>query len=99
MPDAGDPDRERDRPRGLHRGRRGAGDFGSLSIRVQPADADIFIDGERWQSAGGERLVVETPAGRRIVEIRKAGSRTFSQEIDVRPGEVYVLNVSLRGDE
>lgn len=75
-------------------------DFGSLAIRVQPADADVFIDGERWATSGpGDRLVVQVPAGRRHVEVRKTGLRTFSQDVTVRAGETLSLNISLRTEE
>ncbi len=44
--------------------RASAAGFGTLAIRVQPADAIVLIDGERWQtSSGQDRLVVEVPAG------------------------------------
>src|SRR5262245_57551423 len=33
-----------------------------LSIRVQPAETTVFIDGERWSGpADGERLIVQVP--------------------------------------
>jgi len=55
--------------------------YGTLAIRVQPGDAEIMIDGERWTSSeSGERLVVQVPDGRHHLEIRKAGFRTRSEE-------------------
>lgn len=72
------------------------GDLGTLSIRVQPEGAVVFIDGERWEWPSGEsQLAVEVPAGRRQVEIRREGHRTYTTTVDVRPGEVRNLNVSL----
>ena len=39
-------------------------DFGTLNMRVQPADAIVIIDGERWDSPeGGSRLSVQLLAG------------------------------------
>jgi PEGA domain-containing protein len=71
--------------------------YGSVSIRVQPADADVSIDGEAWRSpAGQERLVVELSEGSHTIEIRKAGYRTYVTQVDVRRGDTSQLNVSLR---
>ena len=101
-PRGGDRDDPRGDPRGDGRGdpRRGANDFGAIAIRVQPANAEILIDGERWDhGAGGDRLIVQVPSGRRHVEIRLPGHRMFSQDVNVRPGETVPLNVSLRSEE
>lgn len=75
--------------------RRGDASFGSIALRVQPADAEVMIDGDKWQSAPGERLVVELSAGPHRVEIRKDGYRTYMTEINVRPGETASLNVAM----
>jgi hypothetical protein len=73
-----------------------AGAFGSVSIRVQPADAQIFIDGEPWTGpASQDRLVVQLARGRHHVEVRKDGYDTYSYEIDVRAGATATLNISL----
>ena len=68
---------------------------GTLSVRVQPIDAEIRIDGERWQGSDGERLVVELGPGRHRVEIRRDGYKAHETEVDVRTGETTALNVSL----
>ena len=68
----------------------------TLLIRVQPADADVLIDGERWSGAGGDdRLVVQVTDGRHRIEVRKEGYEPFTTEVDVRGGESVPLNVSL----
>jgi hypothetical protein len=70
--------------------------FGQVAIRVQPGDAEVTIDGEPWKGPpGAERLVVHLPAGTHRVEIRKDGFDTFVTAVDVKRGEVTVLNVSL----
>ena len=59
---------------------RSAAGFGTLAIRVQPADAIVLIDGERWQtSSGQDRLVVDVPQGPHRIEIRKEG---FDEVLD-----------------
>jgi PEGA domain len=69
---------------------------GSLSIRVQPSDAVVLIDGERWHNSDpGARLVVHVTEGTHRVEVRKEGYKPFVTTIDVRRGEVNTLNVSL----
>lgn len=70
--------------------------FGQVAIRSQPADADVLIDGERWEGSQEEnRLVVNLAAGSHRIEIRKAGFATFVKTVQVKPGETAVVNVSL----
>jgi hypothetical protein len=71
--------------------------YGAIAIRVQPGEADILIDGEKWRGPDAQdRLVVEVPEGRHMVEIQKSGFRTYVTDVDVRRGETATLNVSLR---
>ena len=70
--------------------------FGTLSIQVRPPDAEIFIDGERWNaSAESGPLQVQLPPGTHRVEVRSAGRQTFSREITIRAGETTPLNIAL----
>jgi hypothetical protein len=69
-------------------------------IRVQPAHADVLIDGERWEVAtGNEPLVVQIAAGSHRVEVRKPGYRVYAAQVDVRRGESSPINVSLSREE
>jgi hypothetical protein len=73
--------------------------YGTLAIRVQPGDADVLVDGERWSGPqGNERLLIEVPEGRHTIEIRKSGYRSYMTDVDVRRGEPTPLNVSLRSE-
>ncbi len=73
-----------------------ADQFGTLAVRVQPADAQVLIDDELWQGFEGyDRLVVEIGAGVHDVEVRRDGYRTYRTEVDVREGDTTMLNVSL----
>jgi PEGA domain-containing protein len=75
---------------------RNADRFGAVAVRVQPADADVFIDGERWETPAGEnRLLVELSEGTHRVEIRKAGYKPYTSNVTIRSGETVTLNVSL----
>jgi hypothetical protein len=71
-------------------------DAGSVAIRVQPAGAEIVIDGERWEGpAAGEQLVVQVAAGTHRIEVRLDGYRTYASDVEVRRGDTATLNVSL----
>ncbi len=73
--------------------------FGTLALRVQPDDAEVLIDGERWTpSQAGERLLVQLTGGRHQVEIRKPGYTSFTSEVAVTTGETTTLNVSLSSE-
>ena len=98
MPPPDDPRGAPDNPRP----RQGQGNaaYGTLSIKVQPGDADVSIDGENWRGPGGQdRLTVEVAEGSHTVEIRKAGYRNYVTQVDVRRGQTTPLNVSLRGEQ
>ena len=74
-------------------------EYGTLAVRVQPADAEVSIDGAPWQGPGGQdRLVIEVAEGSHTVEIRKAGFRTYVTQVEIRRGETSQLNVSLRNE-
>jgi hypothetical protein len=81
---------------GQRPGPRTASEFGAVSLRVQPRDAEVLIDGERWDgSSGDDRLVVELAPGTHHVEVRKDGFRTYRTDLTVRRGETTTLNVGL----
>jgi len=69
---------------------------GTLSIRVQPANAEIRVDGERWRGPeADEHLVVQLAEGTHHVEVQRDGYQQFSADIQVHRGETTPLNVSL----
>ena len=78
---------------------RGGDRFGAVAVRVQPADADVLIDGERWETPGGERVLVQLSEGTHRIEVRKSGYRTYTSTVRVRSGETVTLNVSLSPGE
>jgi hypothetical protein len=101
QPPAGDPGRTNpipDRPGDRRPDNRSpdSGNFGTLNIRVQPADAVVIIDGEKWDSPeGGSRLVVQLAGGSHRVEVRKDGFKPYSATVQIRAGEAQTLNISL----
>ena len=77
--------------------RRTPSRYASLSLRVQPSGSTVHIDGERWDGpADDERLIVQVPEGRHVIEVDREGYEHFTTEVDVRPGETVPLNVSMR---
>jgi hypothetical protein len=75
---------------------QGASGYGTLSLRVQPGDASVLVDGEAWHgSQSQERIALQLGDGRHHVQIEKAGFQRFSADVDVRAGETSTLNVSL----
>ena len=71
-------------------------DFGTLNLRVQPGDAVVIIDGERWDSPeGGSRLMVQLAGGSHRIEVRKDGFKPYTSTVQIRPGETQSLNISL----
>jgi hypothetical protein len=79
-------------------GQQARAGFGTLSIRVQPGDAEVLIDGEKWEGVDPRgRLSIELSEGTHRIEVQKAGFTTYSTEVRVRRGQVTTLNVSLTG--
>jgi len=73
-----------------------AASSGTLAVRVQPAGAEVLIDGERWTSGqSDDRLIVQVSEGPHHVEVRKDGFRRFSTDVQVHRGETTPINVSL----
>lgn len=67
----------------------------TIAIRVQPGDASVLVDGERWQSSGGDRLDIQVTPGEHRIEVQKDGYQPFATTVRVRPGETSPVNVSL----
>ena len=71
--------------------------YGTLSLGVQPGDANVLVDGESFLSGRGPQspFSVQLGEGHHHLQVEKAGFDTFSVDIDVRAGETTSLNVSL----
>jgi hypothetical protein len=70
--------------------------FGFLAIRVEPADAQIFVDNEAWVALEGRgELLMHIEAGWHQLEIRKDGYQTFRTDIELSAGVTTRLNVKL----
>jgi hypothetical protein len=83
-------------PQGSEPGGAQTSSFGTLAIRVQPSDATVVIDGERWDSPeGGSRLLVQLSPGSHQIEVRKEGFKTYTTTVTIRAGATESINVSL----
>ena len=70
---------------------------GTLSIRVTPSDAEVYVDGERWAGpATSDRLNIRLTTGKHRIEVRKEGLTTYTEEVLIRPSATLTLNVSLK---
>lgn len=72
--------------------------YGSLAVRVQPADAEIIVNGESWASPEAGDLTLQLAEGTYSVEIRRDGFRPYRTQVQVRRDETTALNVSLSRD-
>jgi hypothetical protein len=70
---------------------------GTIALRVQPADAEVLIDGQPWRgSAGQDRVLVDLSEGRHQLQVRSSGYVGYLTEVEVRRGETATLDVTLR---
>ena len=73
--------------------------FGAIAIRVQPGDAEVLIDGERWEGPrDDEALVVQVAPGAHRIEVRKDGYRPYNADVVVTAAQTSPLNVVLPRD-
>lgn len=71
--------------------------FGTLALRVQPPDAEVMVDGNRWNGAADRELLnIELPEGRHHIEVRRDGMATYTEDVLIRRDRTLTLNVSLR---
>ena len=70
--------------------------FGVLTLRVQPAAAEVRIDGEIWGHIGGiAELSIHLPAGMHGIELFRNGQVVFSTDVDILMGRATPLNIKL----
>jgi hypothetical protein len=69
---------------------------GTLELRLQPADAEVLVDGQSWQRSGADRVTIDLSEGNHSVQVRKSGYVGYLTDVDIRPGETATLDVNLR---
>ena len=62
---------------------------------MQPREAEVSVDGQRWMTSGDGEFQIQLPAGRHRVEIELQGFQRFSSDIDVREDGATPVNISL----
>jgi len=67
---------------------------GTLDITVQPADAEVLIDGQ--PSGGSAQFLVDVSEGEHAVQARRQGYVGYLTSVMIRRGETVPLNISLR---
>jgi hypothetical protein len=67
---------------------------GAILVEANVPDATVAVDGEPAGTTPLERPVVAEP-GRRVVEVSRRGYETVGRVVEVREGEVSVLDVAL----
>jgi len=71
-------------------------EYGTLSVRVQPGAGNVLVDGERWEgTSSDDRLLLQLPTGRHVIEVEKEGYRRYITEVTVQKGETSNLSVAL----
>jgi len=68
------------------------GIFGEITVRAQPADAQLFVDGK---PAGGANQTLRLVAATHDIEIRKAGFVDFKKSVTPRPGIPQLIETTL----
>jgi hypothetical protein len=69
---------------------------GTLALSLQPADAEVLVDGTPWRGDGGNRLTIDLSEGRHNIQIRKQGFIGYLTDVQIRRGETATLDVQLK---
>ena len=68
---------------------------GTLDLQVQPAEAEVRIDGKVWASSERGRVVVSLSSGAHRIDVSSAGYRDYGTDLVVPGGETIQLKVTL----
>jgi hypothetical protein len=77
-------------------GQADASGRGTLSLSLQPSDAEVLVDGTPWNGAAQDRLTIDLSEGRHNIQIRKRGYVGYLTDVQIRPGETTNLDVRLK---
>lgn len=69
---------------------------GTLELTLQPADAQVLVDGQSWQRSGADHVTIDLSGGRHNIQVRKAGYVGYLTDVDIRPSETTTLSVNLK---
>lgn len=69
---------------------------GTLSVGIQPGDAEVLLDGKKQSlPAGQTRLIIQLPEGVHRLVIQKTGFQTYETDLQIRRGRTLAFDVSL----
>lgn len=74
------------------------GQVGTLALQVEPAGAEVLVDGEPVEAASGA-LEVPVDPGHRVIEARREGYLPLRQEVDVAPGARVAVALRLKREK
>jgi hypothetical protein len=63
--------------------------YGTLALRVQSENVEVWIDGERWTSSDGGRFVIQLSSGRHHVEAVGSGHRNTRRTSRCAMGDAH----------
>jgi hypothetical protein len=69
---------------------------GTLELTLDPADAEVLVDGQPWQRSGSNHVTMDLAEGRHNLQVRKSGFVGYLTDVDIRPAETTTLDVNLR---
>jgi hypothetical protein len=70
---------------------------GTLSLSLQPLDAEVLVDGSPWRgAASGDHLTIDLSEGRHNLQIRKPGFVGYLTDVQIRRGETTMLDIKLK---
>ena len=72
------------------------GPRGTLSLSVQPGDAEVLVDGAPWRVQSPDRQLIELPEGRHNIQVRKSGFVGYLTDVQIHAGETTTLDVRLK---
>lgn len=72
-----------------------AGAIGTLELQVQPAQAEVRVDGERWVSSGDGIYELQLTVGRHRLQVSAPGYRGYEGDVDLEEGEATPVHVTL----
>ncbi len=70
--------------------------LGELTLRGEPADAELYVNGER---RGPANQTLRLPSAPQQIEVRKAGLAPFRSTVTPRPGQPQVIEFALASPE
>ncbi|HEY1304338.1 MAG TPA: PEGA domain-containing protein [Vicinamibacterales bacterium] len=76
-----------------------AASLATLELRIEPADAEVTIDGRPWITSEEGHFIVQVPAGAHRIEVAKPGYWQFAARFELREGQSNTLNVRLTADD